>query len=334
MIRPGPAHGRFETIVLEDERVRLVVVPALGARVVSFVDLVTGREWLVRGEPPADDAMAAAWAAPEATFTGAVAYGWDECLPSVGPCPDPVVPSRSPLRDHGDAWGRPASVTVAGDALVAEWEGLHWPYRLRREMLAAGPTLRVDYVLENRGSVALPFLYSMHPLLRLPVGARIEVVGLTSVLVTHAAGLRLPGLPRRVGWPLAIGGDGEPIVLDLVRVPTAGTAVKLYGGPDGTAGDRLPGQAAVTLPDGSGLGLAWDSALAPALGLWLDDGGWPPGEGRVQHALEPTTAPDDDLAGAITHAREMRVGAGGRVAWRTAWRVSGPGETRELAPIE
>jgi len=334
MIRSGPGHGRFATLVLEGERLHLVVVPALGARVVSDVDCETGRDWLVQGEPPADGAAAAAWAAPEAAFTGAVAYGWDECLPTVAPCPDPVDPARPALRDHGDAWGRPANVTETGGALVAEWEGMNWPYRLRREMRVAGPALRTDYLLENRGSVALPFLYSMHPLLALPAGARIEVGGLTSVLVSHAAGLRLSGLPRRVPWPRAIGSDGEPFAFDLVRAPLAGTAVKLYGGSDGAAGDRLPGQAAVTLPDGSGLELAWSPAALPALGLWLDDGGWPAAGGRVQHAIEPTTAPDDDLATAVADDRAMWVEAGGRVTWTATWRVRRPGEAREPAPVE
>ena len=110
--------------------------------------------------------------------------------------------------------------------------------------------------------------------------------------------------------------------------------MKLYGGGDGTGGDRLPGLAAVTLPDGSALELAWCSVPAPALGIWLDDGGWPVGEGRVQHALEPTTAPDDDLVTAVANDRAMRVEAGERVLWTAAWRVRQPGEAREVGPLE
>ena len=209
MIGAGPSHGRSGTLALEGERVRLVVVPELGARVVSFVDRATGRDWLVQGTPPSSDAALACWSAPDATYAGTVAYGWDECLPTVGPCPDPVDPACPPLRDHGDAWGRPARVTAEGDALVAAWEGLGWPFTLRRQIRLRGSTVRVDYLLENRGPVALPFLYAMHPLLALPAGARLEVAGLTSVMVTGAAGLRLAGLPRRVPWPRAIGDDGE-----------------------------------------------------------------------------------------------------------------------------
>ena len=326
MIGHGPSHGRFAAAVLEGDRIRLVVVPALGARVVSLVDRATGREWLVQGVPPADDDAAAAWGAPVAIFGGAVAYGWDECLPTVASCPDPLRPAGRPLRDHGDAWGRPASVTVEGDTLVSAWEGLRWAWRLRREARLAGPTLRLDYLLENRGPMALPFLYSMHPLLALPEGSRIEVAGMSSVRVAAAPGYLLTGLPCRARWPQAAGTDARTIAWDTVRVATARRAAKLHGGPDGAAGDRLPGNAAVTAPDGSRLELAWDATVLPALGIWLDDGGWPPGGGRVQHALEPATSADDDLASALGRGRALWLEPGGRIAWSATWRVRAPGE--------
>ena len=67
--------------VLESEFVRLVAVPEVGARVISLVDRRTGREWLVQGMLPADDvaggASARAWAAEDAVFGGAEAFGWD-----------------------------------------------------------------------------------------------------------------------------------------------------------------------------------------------------------------------------------------------------------------
>ena len=148
MIRPGSAFGSLQTIVLDNDRVRVVVVPALGARVISLTDRFASREWLVAGDPPADPTP---WAGHEAVFDGDVAFGWDECLPTVDRCPDPLDPSAPPLRDHGDQWGRPTQVTAEGEVLVARWASGGWPYRFTRRLRLDGPRIFAEYELENHG---------------------------------------------------------------------------------------------------------------------------------------------------------------------------------------
>ncbi len=338
MIRPGPAFGAFPTLEIDDGRVQLVVCPALGARVLRLVDLWTGRDWLVPGDPPAagPDGAPLAWGATDATYDGDVAYGWDECLPTVAPCPDPGDPAAPALRDHGDLWGRPAEVEGAGAEVTATWRGPGRPYTFQRRIRLDGPRVVAEYELTNHGAVPLPVLWSMHPLLALEPGARVEVEGLVTVLATQATGLPLAPVPGRADWPETPGVDGRPISLDLVGERGAGTAVKLYGGWglygawDSSVGEGLPGVAGVVQPDGSRLELSWYAPIAPNLGIWLDDGGWPPAPAapRVQHALEPTTSPDDDLAAAIANGRALVLEPAERVAWSATLRVRAPGEAR------
>ena len=333
MIGPGPAFGSLETIALDNDRVRVVVVPALGARVISFSDRFAAREWLVAGDPPEDPE---AWAGQGAVFDGDVAFGWDECLPTVGRCADPLDPAAARLRDHGDQWGRPTPVTAQGEVLVATWSGTAWPYQFTRRLRLDGPRLVAEYELENHGDRELPILWSMHPLLALEPGAHVEVEGLASVRVTAAVSVPIGPVPGHVAWPETPGTDGPMIALDVVRERSAGTALKLYGGWelygswDSVSGEGLPGVAAVRQPDGSALELTWYAPIAPNLGLWLDDGGWPapPATPRTQHALEPTTSPDDDLAAAIANGRALMVAPAERVAWSATFRVRAPGEPR------
>jgi hypothetical protein len=331
VIRPGPAFGAFPTLEVDDGRVQLVLCPALGARVLRLVDLWTGRDWLVPGEPPAagPDGAVAAWGDQDASYDGDVAYGWDECLPTVAGCPDPDDPAAPPLRDHGDLWGRPAEVTGSGAEVTATWRGAGRPYTFQRRLRLDGPRVVAEYELTNQGAAPLPVLWSMHPLLALEPGARIEVEGLVT-------GLPLAPVPGRADWPETPGTDGRPIPLDVVGDPTAATAVKLYGGWglygawDSSVGEGLPGVAAAVQPDGARLELSWYAPIAPNLGIWLDDGGWPPPPAapRVQHALEPTTSPDDDLAAAIASGRALVLEPEERVAWSATLRVRAPGEAR------
>jgi len=62
--------------------------------------------------------------------------------------------------------------------------------------------------------------------------------------------------------------------------------------------------------------IAWDRAFAPTLGIWLDYGGWPPGEPRHQVAIEPTTSADDDLASAIAAGRARILEPGTPQRWK------------------
>ncbi len=343
MIRPGPPFGSFATLELANDRVRVLVCPALGARVLSLADLWTGREWLVPGEPPEASPAgdASAWSGPEAAYAGAAAFGWDECLPTVAPCPDPSDPAARPLRDHGDLWGRPAEVAADGAVLAATWTGPDRgggspSYRFTRRLRLDGPRVVAEYELENRGPDELPVLWSMHPLLALEPGARFDVEGLVSVRVTRATGLPIAPVPGRADWPETPGTDGRTVALDVVRNPAAGTALKafggweLYGSWDSATGEGLPGVAAAVQPDGARLELTWYAPIAPNLGIWLDDGGWPdaPERPRVQHALEPTTSPDEDLAAAVAAGRALVLAPAERVAWSAAFRVRAPGEPR------
>jgi hypothetical protein len=338
VIRPGPAFGAFPTVELDNGRVRVVICPALGARVLSLVDQWSGREWLVPGEAPAVGATGAApaWSGADAVFAGAVAFGWDECLPTIAPCSDPGDPSGPPLRDHGEQWGRPTEVTGDGAAIVATWQGLRRPYTFTRRVRLDGPRVVAEYELVNRGCEELPVLWSMHPLLALEPGARMEVEGLVSVRVDHAVGLPIAPIPGRADWPETPGTDGRPVALDVVSGPGAGTAIKLFGGWelygswDSVSGEGLPGVAAAVQPDGARLELTWYAPIAPNLGIWIDDGGWPapPEAPRVQYALEPTTSPDDDLVSAIAANRALVLAPAERVAWSATFRVRAPGEPR------
>lgn len=338
MIRPGPAFGAFPTLELDDGRVRVVVCPRLGARVLSLVDQWTGREWLAQGVPPeaGPDGSASAWAADDAVYTGDVAFGWDECLPTISSCPDPADPGKPPLRDHGDLWGRHAETTAEGGVIAATWAGPGDRYRFARRIRLDGPRLVAEYELENRAGVELPVLWAMHPLLVLEPGGCLEVEGLSSVRVAMAAGLQIGPVPGRADWPETPGTDGRTVRLDVAREPGAGVALKafggweLYGGWDNASGEGLPGVAAAAQPDGSRLELTWYAPIAPNLGLWLDDGGWPaaPEIPRTQHALEPTTSPDDELATAIAAGRALTLASSERVAWSAAFRVRAPGEAR------
>ena len=103
--------GQWPSVRLATPAVEVEVVSEIGARVVSLRDLRRGREWLLGGEPPSE-AEGMGWSEEGVVFSGRESFGWDECLPTVSVCADPLDPHAPPLRDHGDQWGRGAYLSV------------------------------------------------------------------------------------------------------------------------------------------------------------------------------------------------------------------------------
>lgn len=322
----GARSVRFDgltPIELAGERLALVVLPEFGGRVTSLTDRQTRREWLLGGE-----LGAAAPRGRAAAYDANVAWGWDECLPTVAPGADPARPQAT-LRDHGDVWGRGLSVAARAGAQMLT-TSLHgstidgWPYMFTRTLTLEGASVLATYELENRGDRPLPFLWSMHPLLALEPGSRLHLSAVTHVMASFAAGtpasdLLPAGRPRRIGWPAPGLPGGGRYRLDLIPGSDAGDALKLYAGP------LEQGRAGVSGVDGSWLGLAWDVAVAPYLGIWLSNGGWPePGRGVRQHALEPTTAPVNDLSEAVASGLALWVQPAEQRAWWARLEVGTP----------
>jgi hypothetical protein len=281
----------LEMMTLENDELRLVACPWLGGRIMSLVDRRRDREWLVLGEPPA---VPAAWARETAVFGGREAFGWDECLPTVAPCPDPFAPRQPALRDHGDQWGRPATLTLEPLALVTTWSQSRWPYRFERRIELEGAVARVEYRLRNQGDRPMPFLWSMHPLLALEPGALVRIERPVDPRVTSQMGAR-PSEPETAEWPVPAG-------------PT-GTYLKAYARPPD------PGRVVARQPDGATLSFEWDQTFAPVVGLWLDFGGWPESAPVWQVAIEPTTSGDDDLGSAIAAGRAAMLAPADTIAW-------------------
>src|SRR6478672_7148868 len=132
--------GSWPAVVLQNDAMRVAVIPEIGGKIISLVSRRTGREWLWKNpqlplrKPPAD-----------ATDFGAFdAGGWDEVFPTVTPCRVPTSAwGNRTLTDHGELWYRPWQLVAAG----AGWQtgatrklavgDPHLPFRFERTLTLA-----------------------------------------------------------------------------------------------------------------------------------------------------------------------------------------------------
>ncbi|PRY25356.1 galactose mutarotase-like enzyme [Aliiruegeria haliotis] len=263
-------------ISLSNDHIAISIAPEFGARVTELVDRRSGRNWLVGGACEGDTGEAAA-------YLGTEARGWDECAPTVAPCEDPDWGRR--LRDHGDLWGRPWKAERARGNVTNRFEGPEFTFT--RGLRLDGPCLLCDYTITATTHARLPWMWSQHLLLATHPGERIVLDGVGQ-------------------W------EDHGTVPETMQVQdlTSGLAQKTYG--------TVQDQACIGI-DGTdgGIRLRWSAAQMPYCGVWLGFGGWPTPEAPLhQMALEPTTAPADDLAVARASGTERWLEPGQTEHWQ------------------
>jgi galactose mutarotase-like enzyme len=244
--------------------------------------------------------------------------GWDECFPTVGPCPLPGGPRGLVLPDHGELWSADWSSWVydhaEGTTLAGSARGTALPYEFLRQITLDPhePLLRFRYLLRHTGDKPFPWIWSAHPLLNVQPGSVLTLPGISRVKLASLQGGENPSLRALhqddvVSWPAAFGGDSEGFTFP----ENGGWALKAFG--------DLGSEGSMILTDprkGERLEFVVQRGEVPQVGVWINCRGWAP-PGRVPYynmALEPCIGAPDRLDLAATE-------------WHTAQTLH-PGEER------
>jgi hypothetical protein len=218
-VRTGQHRG-WQAVTLENDELRLTVLPDKGAEVTSLVHRPSGVDVLFAApwglQPPGSPPRAGSDGAP---FLENYAGGWQELFPSAGaPC---EYRGRS-LPFHGEV----ATVPWRWRALAADGLGLSVdcpisPLRLEREMRIADGVLRVDQTAINLSDEPEEIVWGHHLVLGPPLvadGARLLTPARTIVTIPElweqTARLE-PG--QRSRWPMGKLRDGGEV--DLSQIP-------------------------------------------------------------------------------------------------------------------
>jgi hypothetical protein len=283
-------HG-FRAVVLENRRLRAVLLPELGGKLWSLVDKSADREvlWHNPRVPPRAAHFGAAY---DDWFCG----GWDELFPNDAP----TAVAGDPYPDHGELWSMPFEWGVsaeAGAAVVRLWRhGVVTNTRVERRITLHGdePVLRLSYRISNGGPRPLDFLWKLHPALRVSPASRIDLPA-GRVLVDE-------GFRERLGvesfaWPLAG-------VVDARLVPPAeDVACDFYYATELSAGWCALTDTAARC----GFGLAFDPAVFRSVWVFGAYGGW---RGLYTTILEPCTGYPYRLEDAIARGTASRLEPG------------------------
>lgn len=306
----------MELLSLENDMLRVQILPSIGGKIVSLRSVRTGEEFLL---PPI---RAYNRVSASARFSEGDGGGFDECLPSIASCES--IAGQSAIADHGDLWRQPWQVDSQDGAIILHADATSRSLRLIRKASLQGASLFLDYELINVSDESATWLWSAHPLLRVEVGDRIVLPQeIQTVRVEYSAG-DLFETNSLISWPIAESSSGASTDLSNVLERDGVTAHKLF------ARMNHEGWAALYRNEvGQGIVVRFDPAMLPFLGLWICHGAWPDDRVERQYtvALEPTTSNTDSILIATRNGTARVLHARERLQWRVELHLAGASQS-------
>lgn len=306
----------IEHLTLENNLLRVTVLPLLGGKIASLQLAPSGEELLQKPLRPY------APRTPFMSFEASDASGWDECLPSVAACEVQTPSGASSVPDHGDFWQVEwQTVSQSAHELTLSAHGFSLPLRFSKTLRLEENRLSVAYTLRNTGNAPLEYVWSAHPLFAVEEGDRIVLPSsVREVVVEGSAGNRLGIAGTKLAWPQTAGTAQELLDLSLVGTPADEIGDKLFAAAPSEGWCAIERRRLKCRIE-----FQFDPQQVPYLGLWICYGGWPEDQEQRQYcvALEPCTARGDSLAAASRDGRARQLAPAAEDHWSLMLRVSG-----------
>jgi len=306
-------------VVLENDRLRVTLLPDWGAKTISLVHRPSGYETLWQNPAPAF-----AKTGYGASYGDGEFAGFDEMFPTISRCFYESAPwAGAEMPDHGEVWTIPWEATLGDRQAVFSVSGVRFPYRLYKTVSLDGETLTARYSALNCSRAPLDFIWAAHPLFNASEGMKFIVPATMREVINAVPGPTLGGYGLRYGFPEARRADGSALRLDLVPARNSTGFQKYWFAEKATEGWCVLHDPRRSLS----IGLSWPVDTVPWLGMWLNEGGY---GGQYNIAPEPATGAMDRVDFSKMWGMGSVLAPGARVEWHLSITVSEGKEPRAM----
>ena len=278
--------------VLENDFLKVSVIPELGAKIAQIKDKHANYDWLWEDPTRPLRARQVTDKYDEHDISG-----FDECFPNIGISSYPGDPDLI-LPDHGELWSQAWSCEKTNDSIISTAIGKALPYKFERKITLKDRSLVFSYAIENTGQESFKGFWSAHPLFNAVEGMQILLSG-------------NPPMTKEFGFSGRMGSDGadgyEGHLDDYVWPNTIGESGKNYDLSQVTLAEPLTDKVVVSAPDDGVITLLnpqhkcsvrflLNPQEIPYVGICFNLDAWPfTGRKARWLAIEPSTGPTDKL---------------------------------------
>jgi len=281
--------GGMRGFVLENEKIRVVITPEFGARILSLIYKPTETDfvWHNPRVPPMRPKYDPAFEDMSGLF---------DCFPTCESCT--VRGIKLPM--YGEVASEPWRVSSKRKSgrtvgLTMQRRCNAYPMTIQKSLTIGrrDPLLGLDYAVTNLSDDTLEYHYSGHNTLNVNPNFRIILPPeVTKVKRGMAITDRLGKLGDEITWPQTTDMNGRTIDISKLGQPCDGTGENLY-----TPKLKDSWCAAFNESRKEAIGFWFEAEKVPYILVWINCGGY----GRYYHAaLEPSTGRPDNLEVAVT----------------------------------
>jgi hypothetical protein len=274
---------------IENDKLKLGILPEIGAKMISIIDTKTGREFIsLSGRHFRSPVYGSDYGDYDIS-------GFDECFPTLGGCHYPEGPwAGTVVPAHGELWSQPWNSQIQNDKVVLSVCSVRFAYEFKKTVSLDDDKILIHYELKNLSSSDFRYLWSAHPLLAITPESRILLPKIEQAYVDSSKYERLGKLLDTLSWPKSEQTNGKIVDLSVIGPVESDRGDKIFVGPlkEGWCGWCDP-------KTGDFIRMEFPVDKVAYVGLWINLGGWPEDKPCYNIALEPCTGYPDRLDIAI-----------------------------------
>ena len=279
----------MNALVLENEKIRTVILPEMGARVLSLIFKPTETEF--------------AWRSPNIPIKKTNeelenVSGFFDCIPTTDPCT--FRGKKLPLGGEvsSKSWKilkiekRPTAVTLKMEARCQIY-----PISIRKKIILQKnkAALKIEYEVSNLSTENLEYHYSSHNTLQVTPYHRLVIPHeVTEVKLGYDS--RFGKMGDMISWPEAVDAKGNRVDISKIASPCEGIMENYY-----TPKLKEKWCAAINEAKHEAIAVTWKGEALPYLNICTNTGGW---RGYYFAALEPVTGRPDNLEVAVNQWKD------------------------------
>ena len=271
-----------EAIVLQNDALKVVVLPRWGAKLASIFYKPLGLELLWQN--PGKQYRKTVYGDP---YEAGEASGFDEMFPTITRCFYEGEPWQgTEMPDHGEVWSIPWEYEITEKQLLLSVKGVHFPYTLQKSVYLDEAAVHQQYRVANQSVSDFDYIWAAHPLFNTTEGMKLIVPQGMHSIINAVPSKRLGPYGRTYDFPTAKLEDGR--IFELSSVPKKNSAdYQKYW----FLGKVKEGWCSLHNPHKRlNIDMGWPREELPYLGVWVNEGGW---EGQYNIAPEPATGAMD-----------------------------------------